>query len=327
MDFNKTLSKILGNDKKFNKVQIDYRVIEEIVKIARNADPKEYVALLSGKIDEEILKVTGLIFLPFEASENSAVMQVFMMPISTDAVGSIHSHPGPSAMPSNADLIFFGKNGYFHMIICQPYTENTIGSYDAFGNPLAYEVVDLGDEIELKEWDELDIDEELFDEEMLKELEALEKMETKPNSPSNNVITSTTNKKVEAEVVNDNKKPEMEETNMNKNNEDNNKSKKPAMVNIELNVGGKKINKVLPIPPEFEEGDELIVDVRTDRTPGDSIDEILLKVKKNPRNLQAIEVTGDVSDKSSEEIQNEIELMEQDIQRLKEENERLRKNM
>ncbi|RAP47153.1 MAG: hypothetical protein BZ136_06745, partial [Methanosphaera sp. rholeuAM74] len=80
MDFNKTLSKILGNDKKFNKVQIDYRVIEEIVKIARNADPKEYVALLSGKIDEEILKVTGLIFLPFEASENSAVMQVFMMP-------------------------------------------------------------------------------------------------------------------------------------------------------------------------------------------------------------------------------------------------------
>ena len=126
MDFNKTLSKLLGNDKKINEVQIDKRVIDEIIKIARNADPKEYVALLSGKIKEDILKVTGLIFLPFEASENSAVMQVFMMPLTTDAVGSIHSHPGPSNHPSNADKIFFGKNGYFHIIICRPYDEYKI---------------------------------------------------------------------------------------------------------------------------------------------------------------------------------------------------------
>ena len=121
MDFNKTLAKLLGNDKKFNEVQIDQRVIDEIIDIARQADPEEYVALLSGKVEKKILKIKGLIFLPFQASSTSAVMQVFMLPLSTDAVGSVHSHPGPSNMPSDADLQFFGKNGYFHMIIAHPF--------------------------------------------------------------------------------------------------------------------------------------------------------------------------------------------------------------
>ena len=50
MDFQNTLSKLLGNDKSIKEVQIDQKVIDEIVKIAINADPKEYVALLSGNI-------------------------------------------------------------------------------------------------------------------------------------------------------------------------------------------------------------------------------------------------------------------------------------
>ena len=57
MDFKNTLSKLLGNDKSINEVHIDYRVIDEIVKIAINADPNEYVALLSGDIENDILKI------------------------------------------------------------------------------------------------------------------------------------------------------------------------------------------------------------------------------------------------------------------------------
>ena len=158
MDFNNALSKLLGNDKSIDEVQIDQRVIDEIIKIAINADPKEYVALLSGKIDKHILKITGLIFLPYKASESSAVMQVFMMPMTTKAVGSVHSHPGPSAQPSQADLTFFQKNGYFHMIICRPYSEASIRAYDHAGNPLTFVIKDLGEEVEIKQWDELDID-------------------------------------------------------------------------------------------------------------------------------------------------------------------------
>ena len=39
MDFNKTLSKLLGNNKKIEEVWIDEKVVEEIIKIAINADP------------------------------------------------------------------------------------------------------------------------------------------------------------------------------------------------------------------------------------------------------------------------------------------------
>lgn len=360
MDFQNKLSKLLGNDKTFDEVQIDKRVIEEVVKIARQADPKEYVALLSGKIDKKILKITGLIFLPFKASGTSAVMEVFMMPITTDAVGSIHSHPGPSNRPSNADKIFFGKNGYFHLIICRPYTEATIASYDAFGNPIEYKVVDLGDEIELKQWDELDIDKELFDDELLAELEKLEEEhqkesddaddeiyeefgstpsekeaiedETKQKQKSNYYFNSTG---LERKNLVFNNKKEAGEDNMTKKD---NKTKAehkdaeivdpkvPKWVNINIESQGKVIEKQLPIPPNYEEGDDLIVDVRTDRTPGDNIDEIILKVQKSPKNLVKTQESETSTGKSSQELDDEIKQMEEDIKRLKEENERLRNN-
>lgn len=354
MDFNNALSKILGNNKKFNEVQIDSRVIDEITKIAVNADPKEYVALLSGKIDEEILKITGLIFLPFEASENSAVMQVFMMPLKTDAVGSIHSHPGPSNRPSNADKIFFGKNGYFHLIICRPYTASNIAAYDAFGEPMNYSVVDLADEIELKEWDDLDMDKELFDEELLAELERLEKEEDSKEefnqeildkqSTLDDISNNLNNKQEEKYFINSTSntyrenlnKNNMEEKNMDNNKQENIRKAKnaevvepriPKMVNIQIEANGQMIEKQLPVPPEFEEGDNLIVDVRTDRTPGDSIDEIILNVQKSPENLAKHQISESKDNKSSEQIDDEIKAMEEDIKRLKAENERLRKGL
>ena len=41
MDFHNALSKLLGNDKSIEEVHIDQKVIDEIVKIAINADPNE----------------------------------------------------------------------------------------------------------------------------------------------------------------------------------------------------------------------------------------------------------------------------------------------
>ena len=329
MDINNTLSKLLGNDKSIDEVQIDPKVIDEIVKIAINADPKEYVALLSGKIHKNILKVTGLIFLPFEASDTSAVMQVFMMPITTDAVGSVHSHPGPSAMPSNADLTFFGKNGYFHMIICRPYSQATIKSYDAFGNPVPFVVKDLGDEVEIKHLEDFDIDDEFFDDELLKELKEEEKLEEE----------KLEEEKLEEEKLEELKqKQQLEEINMkNDKNPEIIPPKMPSTINLEFEIGGKKINKELPLPPEYEPGDEIEVDIRTDKTPGDSIDEINLNVKKAPKNIatnqgsnKVLTVTPSASSntsKSSNQIDKEIEQMESEIEKLKRENERLRKGL
>ena len=136
------LSYILGNDKKlFSEVHIDQEVIDEITQIAIEKAPIEFVALLQGKVEDDVLHIDGLIFLPGETSEQGAVMQILMLPPMSGAVGSVHSHPGYSAQPSNADLMFFTKNGLFHMIIAQPYNLDSIESYNTFGERMGFKVV------------------------------------------------------------------------------------------------------------------------------------------------------------------------------------------
>ena len=127
--------------KKFSEVHIDHELIEEIIDIAKESYPNEFSAMLQGKIKDNILKIDGLIFLPGAASESGAVMEIFMMPMLSDAVGSVHSHPGYSAQPSDADLQFFSKRGYFHIIIAQPYNDESIRAYDSYGDLVNYTIV------------------------------------------------------------------------------------------------------------------------------------------------------------------------------------------
>ena len=128
--------------KKFTEINIDKELVEEIIDIAKESYPIEFSAMLQGKVEDNILKIEGLIFLPGAASESGAVMEIFMMPMLSDAVGSVHSHPGYSTHPSDADLQFFAKRGYFHVIIAQPYTEESIRAYDGYGELVDYTIVD-----------------------------------------------------------------------------------------------------------------------------------------------------------------------------------------
>lgn len=142
MKLNNLLGKLLGTSKyQFEEVHVESEVIDEIMNIAKEAYPNEFMALLEGKVEEKILKITGLVFLPVETSQEGAVMQVFMQPLSTNSVGSVHSHPGPSASPSDADLNFFASKGFFHMIIAEPYDRESIRAYDSFGNIADYRIV------------------------------------------------------------------------------------------------------------------------------------------------------------------------------------------
>lgn len=325
MNLNNILTKILGNDKKIDEVQIDQKVISEIIDIAREADPHEYVALLSGKIEDNILKVTGLIFLPYDATNTSATMQIFMKPMTTNVVGSIHSHPGPSNLPSDADLQFFSQNGYFHMIICQPYNEYTIGSYDNMGTPMPFKVVDLCDDIDIKNLEDINIDDE-FDPEFIKEIQ--DEQEDKKSADDKQLEA------VELSEINKNKPQEVDM--MPENNE-------PNMIELQIEVDGELITKKIPLPPEYEPGDDVEVSINTEKTPGDSIDEITLNVIKQgiyqPEN-HIIDVSQtsvdeeisnnvelDTKEKTDEEIENEIKSMEEDIERLKKENEELKKSL
>jgi len=138
----KIIGHVLGNkDKNFQEILIDREVVEEIIQIARKAHPFEFVAMLEGKIKDETLKIDGLVFSAGETSNQGAVINTFMIPISTGTVGSVHSHPGPSASPSTADLQMFAKNGYFHLIIAEPYIEESMIGYNSFGEITRYKII------------------------------------------------------------------------------------------------------------------------------------------------------------------------------------------
>jgi len=131
----------LGNqDKKFHEITIEREVVEEIIQIARQSHPLEFMAMLEGKVSAGTLRINGLVFVPGDTSNHGAVMKLFMMPMTTGTVGSVHSHPIPSATPSSEDLHFFAKNGLFHLIIADPYIEESIVGYDTFGDVINYKI-------------------------------------------------------------------------------------------------------------------------------------------------------------------------------------------
>lgn len=140
--FQRFMSYILGTNKKlFQEVHIDREVVDEMLQIARKAYPNEFVAMLQGKVEDGVLHIEGLLFLPGETSDKGAVMNVFMMPLIDEGIGSVHSHPGYNGSPSGADLHFFSKNGIFHLIIAQPYDESSIFAYNSFGDRVDFRLV------------------------------------------------------------------------------------------------------------------------------------------------------------------------------------------
>lgn len=137
------ISKLLGNDdEEFHEVRVDREVLESVIYYAKKSYPNEFLAFFDGEIKDKILYITSLFFIPGETCETGAVVHTELIPMNTKYFGSVHSHPGPSASPSEADLKTFSKYGYFHMIVCLPYSFETFKSYDRYGNHLDYTVGD-----------------------------------------------------------------------------------------------------------------------------------------------------------------------------------------
>ncbi len=137
------ISKLLGNDdEEFREVRVDREVLESVIYYSKKAYPKEFLAFFDGEIKDKVLYITSLLFVPGETCETGAVVHTELIPMTTKYFGSVHSHPGPSAMPSDADLTTFSRYGYFHMIVCLPYSLETFKAYDRYGQPIDYSIGD-----------------------------------------------------------------------------------------------------------------------------------------------------------------------------------------
>ncbi len=113
--------------------------LDFILEASKSMAPEEFAGLLQEKdgVITEVLILPGT-----ESSDTSAVIRLYMMP-NIKAAGSVHSHPGPSRKPSQADLNLFSKTGNCHIIVGYPYGKQSWTCYDREGNVRELEVLEV----------------------------------------------------------------------------------------------------------------------------------------------------------------------------------------
>lgn len=109
-----------------------------IMEAARSTHPREFAGLLSAEKDV----ISEVVILPGTISGSShAIFQLHMAPIDFSLVGTVHSHPSFSSLASDADIELFRKYGRVHIIIAQPYTEDSWRAYTGKGEEFHLNII------------------------------------------------------------------------------------------------------------------------------------------------------------------------------------------
>lgn len=114
-------------------------VLEMIAEAAEASHPNEFGASLraEGGIVTELIFVPGTI-----GGEAHAFLPLGYLPVDRTIVGTVHSHPGPDAIPSDADKELFNGFGHTHIIMAEPYDETSWIAYDQNGQRIELDVVE-----------------------------------------------------------------------------------------------------------------------------------------------------------------------------------------
>jgi len=118
---------------------ITLELMEQIIQAAKRAHPNEMGALLHG---DPVLD--RLEFVLDSAKGTDTFMFSLYNRYSGDYMysdGSVHSHPSGAAVPSKADLSFFGKFPSVNIIIAYPYALDSWAAYDRNGNRVKLSVI------------------------------------------------------------------------------------------------------------------------------------------------------------------------------------------
>jgi proteasome lid subunit RPN8/RPN11 len=132
-------------NKKGKQVQFEWKIkrkcLDLIFECAKSNYPNEFGGLL--RVDEDAKDVISeLVILPGTISGDShAIFKLHMQPIDFSIVGTVHSHPSPSANPSDADLHLFRKHGRIHIIAAKPFNINSWKAYDYNGSEVSILVI------------------------------------------------------------------------------------------------------------------------------------------------------------------------------------------
>jgi proteasome lid subunit RPN8/RPN11 len=114
------------------------KILRMILAASRDQYPREFSAALRAKdgVITELLLMPGT-----QSGRTSALPGIYNLPIDFSVAGSVHSHPSGNFCPSEADLVFFQKFGYVHIITGSPFGEANWAAYDIRGNRTVLAVV------------------------------------------------------------------------------------------------------------------------------------------------------------------------------------------
>lgn len=119
-----------------------------ILEVSRSSAPNEFAGMLTavGDVITEVVIVPGT-----ESSDDSAVMQLFMLP-NIHTVGTVHSHPSGHIKPSGVDLELFERKGMYHIIVGAPFNMSSWACYDSKGDIIKIVVIDYDFKDEEENW-------------------------------------------------------------------------------------------------------------------------------------------------------------------------------
>ncbi len=108
--------------------KITRSLIRNLMHAAQNVYPDEFIALLSVTESDPHL-ISEFVVIPAEFGRTHSQLHEELIPTDPLIVGSVHSHPSPSARASEQDLIAFSRLGEVHLILRHPYSESSFRAY------------------------------------------------------------------------------------------------------------------------------------------------------------------------------------------------------
>lgn len=114
-------------------------VLHLIMSASKSQHPKEFGGFLRAEkgVITELMLAPGRI-----AGDAHTIFSMWNMPVDASIVGSVHSHPSPYPIPSDADKQFFSHTGHTHIIIAMPYSEKSWRAYDSTAADVELHIVD-----------------------------------------------------------------------------------------------------------------------------------------------------------------------------------------
>ena len=118
---------------------IKKEVIGAFIEAAKHTFPQEFIGMLGGKKEEKI--VDELIIVPAVFGDTFSTIQMHLVPFDPNYVGTAHSHPSHSNMPSRQDIKTFSKTGQIHLIACHPFDLNNLQAFNQKGENVKIKII------------------------------------------------------------------------------------------------------------------------------------------------------------------------------------------